>query len=136
MGKRMLLIAKILLKLLVLIILAVGFAVEYINTAEINSYLRYTYIFVMFVCSFSFLFTFIKKYRQIAYIVFILSFMSFLLMGRIPAIKLIHDSIACLEAEKGVWDYTLNICRQDCLTWDKELGCIPVTKENISKYHQ
>lgn len=108
----MLLIAKILLKLLVLITLAVGFAVEYINTAEINPYLRYAYIFVMFVCSFSFLFTFIKKYRQIAYIVFILSFISFLLMDKIPAIKLIHDSIACLEAERGVWDYTQGICRQ------------------------
>ena len=133
MGKRMLFIAKILFKLLVLITLTVGFGVEYINTKEINPYLRYAYILVMFVCSFSFLFTFIKKYRQIAYIVFILSFMSFLLMGKIPAIKLIHDSIACLEAERGVWDNTLNICRQDCLTWDKELGCVPVTKENISK---
>ena len=78
----MLLIAKILLKLLVLITLAVGFAVEYINTAEINPYLRYAYIFVMFVCSFSFLFTFIKKYRQIGYIVFILSFISFFAYGQ------------------------------------------------------
>lgn len=113
MSKRMLFIAKILLKLLVLITLTVGFAVEYINTAEINPYLRYAYILVMFVCSFSFLITFIKKYRKIAYIVFILSFIIFLLMGRIPAIKLIHDSISCLEAEKGTWDYNLNICRQD-----------------------
>ena len=113
MSKRMLFIARILLKLLVLITLTVGFAVEYINTTEINPYLRYAYILVMFVCSFSFLITFIKKYRKIAYIVFILSFMSFLLMGKIPVIKLLHDSISCLEAEKGTWDYTLNICRQD-----------------------
>ena len=35
----------------------------------------------------------------------------------------------CLDAGK-VYDPEQKICRDDCLTWDDKLGCIPITLEN------
>ena len=42
----------------------------------------------------------------------------------------------CLSEENGVWDDEQKICRQDCLTWNKKDGCVPVTEENIKKKEQ
>lgn len=42
----------------------------------------------------------------------------------------------CLSEEGGVWDDNQKICRQDCLTWNKKDGCIPITEENIRKKEQ
>ncbi len=30
----------------------------------------------------------------------------------------------------NVWDYKEHRCRTDCLTWNAEQGCVPLTKEN------
>lgn len=38
----------------------------------------------------------------------------------------------CLDAGK-VYDPEQKICRDDCLTWDDKLGCIPITLENQIK---
>lgn len=37
---------------------------------------------------------------------------------------------SCLDDGK-VWDYEQNICRDDCLTWQEEFGCIKLTKKQI-----
>lgn len=42
------------------------------------------------------------------------------------------DIDVCLDAGK-VWDYEQKICRDDCLTWNDKIGCVPITKENIEK---
>lgn len=39
----------------------------------------------------------------------------------------------CISSGHGVWDSEQKICRKDCLTWSKETGCEPVTKENAQK---
>lgn len=39
----------------------------------------------------------------------------------------------CLSEGYGVWDADKHECRQDCLTWRKDLGCVPITEENIRK---
>lgn len=123
MGKRILIIGKFLLKLFVFLVVLGGFTVDYIDTDDTDKYLHYSYGFVMFVCSFSFLSTFFARYRKVAYIVFFCSFAVYLLMNKIPPIKIVHDSIACLETGQGVWDYEQNICRSDCWHWDREHGC-------------
>jgi len=42
------------------------------------------------------------------------------------------DIDICLD-RGSVWDYEQKICRDDCLTWNKTEGCVPLTKENIEK---
>ncbi len=39
----------------------------------------------------------------------------------------------CLSEGHGVWDADRRECRQDCLTWREDIGCVPITKENIIK---
>ncbi len=123
MSKKILFMAKIALKLCILLFLTGIFVIGYMDTNEIDMHLHYFYGTVMSVCLFSFLCTFFYKYQKIAYIVFFLSFTVFFLMGKIPLIKEVYDSLSCLEAEKGVWDYDRHECRHDCWRWDKEHGC-------------
>ncbi|MBO4285324.1 MAG: hypothetical protein J5895_03735 [Alphaproteobacteria bacterium] len=42
----------------------------------------------------------------------------------------------CLSEEGGVWDDKQKMCRQDCLTWNKKDGCVPMTEENIKAKEQ
>lgn len=42
------------------------------------------------------------------------------------------DQMSCLDMGK-IYDPVQKICRDDCLTWDKKYGCIPITEENIEK---
>ena len=45
----------------------------------------------------------------------------------------IYDHKAyCLDIGK-IYDPSQNICRDDCLTWDNNVGCVPITEENIKK---
>lgn len=38
----------------------------------------------------------------------------------------------CLDLGK-IYDPEQKICRNDCLTWDEKIGCVPITAENIRK---
>lgn len=42
------------------------------------------------------------------------------------------DQLFCLDMGK-IYDSLQKTCRDDCLTWDKKSGCIPITEENIEK---
>lgn len=42
------------------------------------------------------------------------------------------DEMYCLDIGK-IYDPEQKICRDDCLTWNKIEGCVPITKENIEK---
>lgn len=42
------------------------------------------------------------------------------------------DQMFCLDIGK-IYDPVQKICRDDCLTWNKKIGCVPITKENIEK---
>ena len=46
---------------------------------------------------------------------------------------MIDDKACCLSEGYGVWDADKRECRQDCLTWREDIGCVPITKENITK---
>lgn len=45
---------------------------------------------------------------------------------------LLDDKAHCLDIGK-IYDPVQRICRDDCLTWDDKIGCVPITKENIEK---
>lgn len=45
---------------------------------------------------------------------------------------LFDKKAGCLDLGK-IYDPEQNICREDCLTWDAKLGCVPVTPENVRK---
>ena len=40
--------------------------------------------------------------------------------------------MGCLDIGQ-IYDPVQKKCRSDCLTWDDEIGCIPITQENIEK---
>ncbi len=71
-------------------------------------------------------------------------FLFFLIIGTIVLIVVASGMLFfvfdkqgyCLSEGKGVWDDDQKICRQDCLTWNKKDGCVPITKENIKKKEQ
>ncbi|MBQ9034886.1 MAG: hypothetical protein IJ099_02865 [Alphaproteobacteria bacterium] len=42
------------------------------------------------------------------------------------------DEMSCLDIGE-IYDPVQKICRDDCLTWNDEIGCVPITKENIEK---
>ena len=46
---------------------------------------------------------------------------------------MLDDKAWCLSEGHGVWDADKRECRQDCLTWREDIGCVPITKENITK---
>ena len=46
---------------------------------------------------------------------------------------MIDDKAQCLSEGQGVWDADRRECRQECLTWREDIGCVPITKENIIK---
>ncbi len=42
------------------------------------------------------------------------------------------DKMFCLDIGK-IYDPIQKVCRDDCLTWNNEIGCVPITEENIEK---
>ncbi len=40
-----------------------------------------------------------------------------------------NDAGDCID-NGGVWDYNQKRCRNDCLTWKRKFGCIPLESDN------
>lgn len=68
-----------------------------------------------------------KKFLFIFLIFFAVAFVLFALHFIMTEIFPFFEDLPaeCLSEEHGVWDYEQNICRHDCLTWNKEQGCVP-----------
>ena len=45
---------------------------------------------------------------------------------------LFDEKANCLDLGK-IYDPEQKICRDDCLTWDEKIGCVPITEENIRR---
>jgi hypothetical protein len=59
------------------------------------------------------------------------------MVGAGVLVYILTDNVAnCLSEGHGVWDDDRKECRQDCLTWRKDLGCVPITEENARKKEQ
>ena len=53
-------------------------------------------------------------------------------LGIIYLIFVSDDKANCLDRKK-IYDPIQKICRDDCLTWDDKIGCVPITDENREK---
>ena len=42
---------------------------------------------------------------------------------------------SCLDLG-NIWDYEQNICREDCLRWTKEFGCIKMTEDQVELFRK
>lgn len=45
---------------------------------------------------------------------------------------LFDEKASCLDLGR-IYDPEQKICRDDCLTWDETVGCVPITEENIQR---
>ncbi len=116
------------IKCILSIFLILVMGVDYYIVRDVNQYILYTYLGVMFVCLCSLFLTLFSKIKKISYLICVISFIIYLVMGKIPAIKEAHDADACLDSGHGVWDYDEHRCRSDCYHWSKERGCL---KDNV-----
>lgn len=113
-----------LLKLFVLLLLITNFVISYVEVEGINKYLQYIYGLIMFVCVLMFFLSFFANIRKIAYVLFGITLICYISMNSfVFEIWEARNSIGCLEAGDGVWDYDEHRCRTDCWKWDKEHGC-------------
>ncbi len=118
------------IKCILSIFLILVMGMDYYIARDVNQYILYTYIGVMFVCICSLLLTLCSKIRKTSYIIFAISFIAYLAMGKIPIIEESHHAEACLDSGRGVWDYDEHRCRTDCYHWSKETGCLKEKVKN------
>lgn len=100
------------------------FVFEYSNIRGINTIFLFFYCLAVCVCSLSLILTVFIPIRRISYILFILSFILWLsIRNFVPEISDQLRKIDCIEVGK-VWDEDKKNCRTDCITWNKEQGCV------------
>jgi len=75
----------------------------------------------------------IKKILKRTFLVFwnICAVAGFLLIAGI-LYYLFDNEGNCLDRGK-IYDPVQKICRDDCLTWNEKIGCVPITEENRNK---
>lgn len=117
-------VERIGIKLSISIVMLLYFIFEYHNIKDIDTGFLPLYYLAMFVCSLSFFLTLFVSIRKISYIFLGVSFVFLLIMRNfVPEISDELNKIDCLEVGK-VWDGEQKICRTDCVTWNKEQGCV------------
>ncbi len=75
------------------------------------------------------------KWKKIFQYLFLLLRNLCLIIGVLSIIFLVFisdDKANCLDRKK-IYDPIQKICRDDCLTWDDKIGCVPITDENREK---
>lgn len=75
------------------------------------------------------------KWKKIFQYLFLLLRNLCLIIGVLSIIFLVFisdDKAICLD-QKKIYDPIQKICRDDCLTWNKREGCVPITDENREK---
>ena len=129
MKKKLLAVIKHLLKAIIFLGMMAVLGISWAITAGISPLWFYLYGTVVIIALGAFGLSYCQKYRKIAYIVWGMALVVFILMGKyVPEIKEQHDIDACMDSGK-VYDPIQKICRDDCLTWSKETGCVPIQKK-------
>ena len=100
------------------------FVLDYFEINNLDNHLVYLSVFIALICLLSLLTTFIQKIRRASYFIMGFSLITyFVIQNFVPSLKEAHQSISCLEAGRGVWDYKEHRCRTDCWHWSFEKGC-------------
>ena len=124
-----------LLKLAILTIFLLWFTYDSVIVSPMqNIYVLIFYESLMLINIIALAVTLFKKNNRKVYLVFVLSLAAYILsyFYLIPVVEQ-HGADRCLDSGRGVWDYNRHECRQDCLTWNKDVGCVPITEENINE---
>ena len=130
MKRRILFIIKHICKAIIYFILLSILGINYAIVIGIEPFLQYIYGTIAVICLGAFGVSYWARYKKIAYIVFSLTLVGFILMSKyVPEIKEQLDIDVCLDRGM-VYDPTQKICRQDCIKWDRVLGCIKETTPN------
>ena len=114
---------KIIIKLVILFLITIWFGMDFIVVEQTSSTILYSYTLVMILSIVSLFMSLFQKLQKMAYILFPISFVIYLLMYNfVPEIVMRHKIDRCLD--KGlVWDNNEQKCRNDCWHWSKETGC-------------
>lgn len=72
--------------------------------------------------------------KQLMWRIFLIFWNIFAIIGcciilYLSYILFFDDAGWCISSGHGVWDAEQKICRDDCLTWSKETGCVPIQKK-------
>ena len=129
MKKKLLVVIKHLLKAIIFFGMMAVLGISWAINVGISPLWFYLYGTVVIIALGAFGLSYCQKYRKIAYIVLGMALVVFILMGKyVPEIKEQHDIDACMDSGK-VYDPVQKICRDDCLTWSKETGCVPIQRK-------
>jgi len=111
------------IKLIILFLMIAWFGMDWSIVQPAASTILYTYELVMFASVIFFFATFFYKTRKLAYVLFIISFIAYLVMYNFSnEITIQHKIDACLD-QGLVWDGGELKCREDCWRWSVEKGC-------------
>ena len=111
------------IKLIILFLMISLFGMDWSIVQPAASTILYTYELVMFASVIFFFATFFSKTRKVAYVLFIISFIAYLVMYNFSNEIIIQHKIdACLD-QGLVWDGDELKCREDCWRWSVEKGC-------------
>ncbi len=82
-------------------------------------------IMMMELCLFLILLSMCREVRKKSYIVFAICFgLCVLISFFLPSYSVSDEMDYCLDIAHGVWDSEQGRCRQDCIKWTHEKGCI------------
>ncbi len=75
-----------------------------------------------------------SKIRNLVKTVIVSFFILFFILFIIGFVFFWFDNAGFCTSNGGVWDGNEHRCRDDCLVWQKEFGCIQLTKEQSQKF--
>ena len=111
------------IKLIILFLMIAWFGMDWSIVQPAASTILYTYELAMLASAIFFFATFFSKTRKLAYVLFIISFIAYLVMYNFSnEITIQHKIDACLD-QGLVWDGDELKCREDCWRWSVEKGC-------------
>ena len=111
------------LKLIILFLMITWFGMDWSIVQPASSIIFYAYELAMLASAIFFFATFFSKTRKLAYVLFIISFIAYLVMYNFSnEITIQHKIDACLD-QGLVWDGGELKCREDCWRWSVEKGC-------------
>lgn len=121
---------ELIVKLAIFCILSLWFGYDFIIVFLMPLYMLIIYGCVMAGCLLSLLVIIFFRKHKMSYFYFAV-FLGIYIVLFLYAPPVVEQHLAdrCIDSGHGVWDYQEHRCRQDCLKWTTEQGCIPLPKE-------
>lgn len=111
------------IKLTILFLMIAWFGIDWIIVQPASSTIFCAYKLAMSASTIFFFATFFSKTRKLSYILFIISFIAYLVMYNFSNEIIIQHKIDICLNQGLVWDGNELRCREDCWRWSIEKGC-------------